>query len=543
MKNSLKNYKVRYTMAGNMIWAIIILLAVFGVIAGIFGLVGFNRSFRREYLSSTRHMAETAATMVNGNHLDAYLAGEEKEEYLETKKRMDVYCRTMAVSLIYVIQVDRSDYGRFVSIFNSVNNAVDNSSYTEWELGHRRDTTNDEYREKYRKLYEGGSSCETVFRMNTTDGQNPHITTLIPVRYSSGDVAAILCLQRPISELEAAVKPYLLNIAVATVILAALSAVFAASYIKSHFGDPIQRVSREAARFARENTKGEPLGNISRYEEIAGLAAAIDKMEADMVRYMDNLTTVTAEKERIVTELSLAASIQKDSVPNEFPAFPDRTEFDIYASMTPAKEVGGDFYNFFLIDEDHLALLIGDVSGKGIPAALLMMVTNVAFTFRTRMGGSPAEILTAVNNNHTEYNNSDMFVTLWLGILEIPTGKVIAANAGHEDPAIYRKDGSFELFRTKHGFVAGVMPDIRYTDYEFRLGKGDKLFIYTDGVPEATDKDEKMFSLQRMLDALNECSQGSPEEILGNVKKRVDEFVGDAPQFDDLTMLCLEIRE
>ena len=139
-------------MAGNMIWAIIILLAVFGVIAGIFGLVGFNRSFRREYLSSTRHMAETAATMVNGNHLDAYLAGEEKEEYLETKKRMDVYCRTMAVSLIYVIQVDRSDYGRFVSIFNSVNNAVDNSSYTEWELGHRRDTTNDEYREKYRKL-------------------------------------------------------------------------------------------------------------------------------------------------------------------------------------------------------------------------------------------------------------------------------------------------------------------------------------------------------------------------------------------------------
>ena len=211
--------------------------------------------------------------------------------------------------------------------------------------------------------------------------------------------------------------------------------------------------------------------------------------------------------------------------------------------MTPAKEVGGDFYNFFLIDDDHLAMVIGDVSGKGVPAALFMMVTNILISERTQMGGTPGEILTFVNNSICEHNKADMFVTLWLGILELSTGRITAANAGHDDAAVYRKNGSFELYKTKHGFVAGAMPGIEYKNFEFQLEKGDKLFLYTDGVPEATDKNNQMYTMGRMVDALNEYKEQSPREILNGIHRSVNEFVGDAPQFDDLTMLCVELKE
>ena len=363
---------------------------------------------------------------------------------------------------------------------------------------------------------------------------------MVPVKNSADDVVAILCMQRPIHELDAARRPYLKNIAISTILLALCASFLAALYIRKQVVAPILKVSDEATRFAAENTKGETLGTISQFKVIANLAHSIDTMETDMVNYMENLTAFTAEKERIGTELSLASTIQENSIPNDFPAFPDRTEFDIYASMTPAKEVGGDFYNYFFIDDDHLAVVIGDVSGKGIPGALFMMVTNILISDRARMGGTPAEILSFVNDRICENNEAEMFVTLWLGIVEVSTGKVIAANAGHDDAVICRRGGAFELLTTKHSLVAGAMGGMAYRDFSFRLDKGDKLFLYTDGVPEATDTANRMFTIPRMVDALNDLREKTPREILEGIHERVNEFVGEAPQFDDLTMLCLE---
>ena len=239
--------------------------------------------------------------------------------------------------------MDRSDYGSFVSIFNPVDNTVDDSESVEWELGHRRDTTNEEYRQKYRAIYEQGSPCETVYRVKTTDGQPPHITTMVPVRNEAGEVTAILCMQRPIREIDDARRPYLRKVVLATVLLAIVSSVFAAVFIRKQFVKPIRKVSDEATRFARENTKGENLGEISRYEELSRLAGSIDTMEKDMVNYIANLTAATAEKERIASELSLASTIQENSIPNDFPAFPQRKKFDIFASMEPTRDVGGRF--------------------------------------------------------------------------------------------------------------------------------------------------------------------------------------------------------
>ena len=279
--------------------------------------------------------------------------------------------------------------------------------------------------------------------------------------------------------------------------------------------------------------------DIDTRDEIGDLARGFNKMQDDLKLYTENLKTVTADKERISAELNVAAQIQADMLPQIFPPFPQKKEIDLFASMTPAKEVGGDFYDFFLIDDDHLALVIADVSGKGIPAALFMMVTKILINERTLSGDTPGEILSVVNDRICANNDADMFVTVWLGILEISTGKITAANAGHDDPAVYRAGGDFSIVKNRHGPVVGAMGGMVYRDFTIELQPGDKLFLYTDGLPEATDANEKMFTIDGMLKALNENRDLPPQDILAAVWDHVSAFVGDAPQFDDLTMLCI----
>ena len=260
------------------------------------------------------------------------------------------------------------------------------------------------------------------------------------------------------------------------------------------------------------------------------------------MRAMETKHRAEAERARISHELTMANQIQTGMLPHVFPPFPDRREFDIYAVMEPAREVGGDFYDFFLIDEDHLCLVIADVSGKGIPAALFMMVSKVILQTYASMDQSAAEILSKTNEVICQSNQSDMFITVWLGILEISTGRLTAANAGHEYPVLKRAGGPFELIRDQHSLVLGGIESTVYKEYELDLSQGDKLFLYTDGVPEATNSDEKMLGTEGMIAALNENGDASPEELLGNVRKAVNEFVREAEQFDDLTMLCIEYR-
>lgn len=534
---------LKSNMEFNVIVAIVILLAMFGTFISGFSLISFTNSYKKGYSQSTYYIADTASALVNGDHLDEYLNGELEQEYERTSRYLDVYCKRIHVSLVYVIMVDQSDYGRFVSVFNCVNNDVDGTNYTPWELGHKRDTSNDEYREKYEAIYTGESDYETVYRVNVTDGQKPHITSMVPVKNSDGEVAGIVCVQRPAREVDKALRPYLLMIIFSTLVLGLLASGVTIWFIRSRIIKPVRAVAAEANRFAEEKTKAEPLGQISQYNEIAKLSSSIDTMETDMVNYMKNLAEVTSERQRIATELNLAKAIQASAIPSIFPAFPERKDFDIYGTMDPAKEVGGDFYNFRLIDDDHLMMVIGDVSGKGIPAALFMMVTNILISDRTSLGFSPSEILTNVNNNICEHNSAEMFVTVWLGILELSTGKLVSTNAGHEDVIICRKGGDFELVKTKHGLVAGCMEGVQYNDIEDVLHPGDKLFVYTDGVPEATNANDELFGLERTVKALNEVKRRDPQGILDGMKTRIDAFVGEAPQFDDLTMLCIELKE
>lgn len=242
-------------------------------------------------------------------------------------------------------------------------------------------------------------------------------------------------------------------------------------------------------------------------------------------------------------ELNVASNIQHDMLPCIFPAFPERQEFDIYATMNPAKEVGGDFYDFFLVDEDHLVLVMADVSGKGVPAALFMVIAKTLLKNVAQTGQSPKEVLEKVNNQLCENNEAEMFVTVWLGIYEISTGKLTAANAGHEYPAIKRANGSFELYKDPHGFVLAGMENSRYKEYHLELDYGDTLFVYTDGVAEATDASNTLYGTERMLQALNSSQSSTPEILLRDVKADIDRFVGKALQFDDITMLAIQRRK
>jgi len=265
-------------------------------------------------------------------------------------------------------------------------------------------------------------------------------------------------------------------------------------------------------------------------------------MQDDLKLYTENLRTVTAEKERIGAELHVATQIQADMLPRIFPPFPQKKEIALFASMTPAKEVGGDFYDFFLIDEDHLALVIADVSGKGVPAALFMVISKTLIKNRTMQGGTPAQILHDVNNQLCEGNEADMFVTCWLGIFEFSTGLLTAASAGHEFPAVCGPDRTFTLFKDKHGFVLAGMEGARYRDYQIQLEQGGSLFVYTDGVPEATNANNEMFGAERMLASLNRSANNNPEVFIKEVGAAVAAFTGEAPQFDDVTMVGMTWR-
>lgn len=306
----------------------------------------------------------------------------------------------------------------------------------------------------------------------------------------------------------------------------------AQSYYDEHSGEGDRQKLLDACReYSNDST------------EVGNLARSYISMVEDIGGYVDNLQKVTAEKERINAELSLASSIQAHMLPCIFPAFPDRDEFDIYASMTPAKEVGGDFYDFFMVDDSHLAVVIADVSGKGVPAALFMVIAKTLIKNYTQSGIAPSEVFTTVNRLLCDGNDDGLFVTAWLGILELTTGKLTYVNAGHNPPMIKQGDGEFTYLRSRPGFVLAGLEGMKYRQNELTLAPGDRLMLYTDGVTEATNSDNKLYGEERLSAFLNGHSGEDAEKILSDLKTDIYAFQGEAPQFDDITMLMLDYKK
>ena len=328
------------------------------------------------------------------------------------------------------------------------------------------------------------------------------------------------------------------NILVLLVVFIVAVGMIAAFSITGRIIDPLNTITRRVASLGVRNRQFKMEDVYRTGDEIEVLAESFAKQSALNMLYIDQIRHVTAEKERISAELDMASKIQASQLPRLFPAFPNRREFSLFASMTPAKEVGGDFYDFFMVGTDHIALVMADVSGKGVPAALLMMVARVLLKSSLQNGKGPAEALESVNNQLCESNDAGFFVTIWVAVLEISTGKGVASNAGHEHPVLRRAGGSYELVIYRHSMPVGTMEGIRFEQHEFHLNPGDSIFVYTDGVAEATNGDDELYGTERMLSALNSEPDAQPEQVLTNVMNDITGFVDGAEQFDDITMLC-----
>lgn len=415
-----------------------------------------------------------------------------------------------------------------------------------------RNSENSELADLVKKAFSGVTDVALI----ETEGSSYYLTGApIPtvgwavfsaVSKEATDQPAIRMEQKNNEILDEALKSFSYNLdhakRVITILLMVVTvmALVGALTVSKRIVKPLEAITKRVGVLGGEDLQFRMEDTYKTGDEIEVLAESFADLSAKTLHYVDQVKKVTAEKERIGAELSMATAIQASQLPRLFPAFPNRPEFDIFASMDPAKEVGGDFYDFFLVDNDHIAMVMADVSGKGVPAALFMMVSRVLIKSRVQNGETPGEALAHVNDQLCEGNDAQYFVTVWLGILELSTGKGIAANAGHEHPALRRAGGKFELVTYRHSPAVATMEGIPFREHEFELHPGDSLFVYTDGVAEATNAENELFGAERMLEALNRDPDAHPETILNNVTAGINKFVAGAEQFDDITMLCLK---
>jgi sigma-B regulation protein RsbU (phosphoserine phosphatase) len=380
-------------------------------------------------------------------------------------------------------------------------------------------------------------------RFDVFDNEYGHNYAFYTPFIIDGEKIGLICSEISVVSVNKAIVTAVIRQVLGSIIVMLLGIIIMVILIRKNFLMRIVRLEGSVEKYSSdkdESVAEQIRSSDSGNDEIKRLSDQFADMILELKDYMLNLQHVTAEKERIGAELNVATQIQADMLPRIFPPYAERDEFVLAASMDPAKEVGGDFYDFFFVDDVHLALVVADVSGKGVPASLFMVIAKTLIKNRAIMGGSPAEVLSDVNNQLCEGNEAELFVTVWLAIIDINTGKGIAANAGHEHPVLRRAGGDFELIEYKHSPAVATMEGIRFREHEFELHPGDTLIEYTDGVSEATNIGNELFGNERLLAALNKNPDAAPEELLGTLREDIDTFVGEAPQFDDITMLCIK---
>jgi sigma-B regulation protein RsbU (phosphoserine phosphatase) len=281
----------------------------------------------------------------------------------------------------------------------------------------------------------------------------------------------------------------------------------------------------------------------SRADEVGSLAEAMTGMIARLQRYLIEMEAATVARERVEGELSAARDIQIGMLPRQFPAFPERREIDVHALLDPAKEVGGDLYNYAMIDENRLFFVIGDVSGKGVPAALFMAMTSTLFKAASITSRTAAALMARVNAELVRDNVANLFVTAFAGIIDLRDGSIEYADAGHEAPFLLRADGAISRLAKPEGMALGMFDDVTFESATLRLEPGDSLVLFTDGVSEATAADDELFTVDRIADALAGLEQSpSAQSITAGLSDRVSLFVGNAPQFDDIAILVVQYR-
>ena len=514
--------------------AVIGLIMLLSAAIGTVGYFEFAGALKQQYMEIANGIAEYAALSMDPETLEQYLETKTADEaYNSTREQLQHTADAEDCSVIYVAKV-HTDTKEREYIYNVVSKA---SGFSPYEIGFR-DTVNDEFLKVYDSILKGETQLH-----NFMYSRKGYTTSVYPVEDADSGVVAIVGVVKNMDLLTSAKNSYICQIILIEALIAILSGVVWVVYMRRRIVVPVQQLSEAALNMVEHLEDGNsPELVVKHDDELRELADSFATMYREVGAYIAKLETVTAEKERIGAELDVAAKIQSSMLPCIFPAFPDRNEFDIYATMDPAKEVGGDFYDFFMVDADHLAFVVADVSGKGVPAALFMVIGKTLIKDHTGLHDDLGEVFTEVNNILCASNSEEMFITAFEGVLNLKTGELRYVNAGHEIPFLCRKGGVFEPYKVRAGFVLAGMQGIRYRAGSIQLEPGDKVFQYSDGIPEAINSEKAPYGMKRLESVLAKNSEKAPSELLPLVKADVDAFVGDADQFDDITMLCIEFK-
>lgn len=500
------------------------------------GFVAFSRQFRTQYDKSIRSVAATVLECLNPDSFDQYLANQTPDaQYDEINKILQYFIDQFDLNLIYVSSVEPPDYTRITYIYNPVKKGGRHSPFP---LGYYEVYEEPQYNSSAKRVFENG---ETIVRHTMKTRSGSHITAMLPVRNSAGKIVAVLGTQKDIQEFVIARHKYMTVVIFVELFFALVFIVFFSGFFNLHFIKPVVTITRETDHFASYG--GEPseeLLKINHHDELGILAHSLHQMECDVNRNIKEITELTAEKQQMATELTIATKIQSGMLPKKYPAFPERTDFDLFATMEPAKEVGGDLYDYLMIDDDHLMIVVGDVSGKGIPAALFMAIAKTLLNSHAEQGLTPSEIFEAINSQLCRSNGMEMFVTCWLGILTLSNGELCFVNAGHPFPVLLR-EGESSFVEAKPNLMLAGMDGIPYVEHTVKLQKGDTILVYTDGVTEASNAQQELFGDERLLTAVKTCQNLSAPDFIKQVRTHINAFVAGAEQFDDITMLAVKI--
>ena len=514
--------------------ALIGLIMLLSFAIGTVGYFEFADALKKQYTEIAGGIAEYVALGIDAESLDGYLETKTPDAgYEEVRDDIQHTADAEDCSVIYVAKV-HTDSKEREYIYNIVSKT---SGFSPYEIGFR-DSVNEEFLEVYASLSEGKSDAR-----NFMYARKGYTTSIYPVKDGDGNVVAIVGVVKNMALLTTAKTNYIVQVLLIEAAIAVVSGIIWVAYMRRRIVMPVRQLNEASLNMVEHLQDGtSPEISVGKDDEIKDLADSFSTMYREIGEYISKLETVTAEKERIGAELDVAAKIQSSMLPCIFPPFPNRSEFDIYATMDPAKEVGGDFYDFFMVDDDHLAFVVADVSGKGIPAALFMVIGKTLIKDHTGLHEDLGEVFTEVNDILCASNSEEMFITAFEGVLNLRTGELRYVNAGHETPFICRKNGVYEPFRVKPGFVLAGMEGIRYKSGSVQLEPGDKIFQYSDGVPEATNGNNEQYGMERLARVLAQNSDETPAGLLPAIKADLDAFVGNAEQSDDVTMLCVQLK-
>jgi len=530
---------------GKKLTALVILM---GVVLGAAAVLVSYRTFKDEmtkyYNKTGTSLARTLAIQLDPDDLDRYFeTGETDDKYFEIQDYILDLVEANDVEYLYVVRPN--GVGATFLFDSDMTPGEDDNYYAGGycSIGTYVDLVG-EFAERIPQLL-AGEELEPIIQHDPAFGWL--MTAMYPVRHADGTMAGYVMADIDMNDVVKTRQDYLMGLSVLLVGLTVVLLIVFLVFLRRTVVTPIDQLTVATGAFIENNKEELAAGTahvnvpeIRTGDEVEQLAKSFRKMQEDILNYIRDLMTMTAEKERISAELNVATQIQADMLPRIFPPFPERGEFDIYAIMNPAKEVGGDFYDFFLVDEDHLAIVIADVSGKGVPAALFMVIAKTLIKNHAQNKESPAGVFTNTNNQLCEGNDAGLFVTSWMAVLTISTGELSYVNAGHNPPLLKRKNGEYEYLRSRPGFVLAGMEGVRYREGSITLEDGDRLFLYTDGVTEATNADKELFGEERLKAALDSVGNAPIRDMLIFVKEQIDGFVGDAEQFDDITMLGIE---